>query len=43
MAQAQKPPLRIDAPDAKTSNPATFIFLHGFGDDADGWTSEQLF
>ncbi|RAL66726.1 hypothetical protein DID88_007509 [Monilinia fructigena] len=21
----------------KTSNPATFIFLHGYGDDADGW------
>ncbi|TVY80286.1 Acyl-protein thioesterase [Lachnellula suecica] len=39
MAQAQKPPQRIDAPDGQTSNPATFIFLHGLGDDADGWTN----
>jgi len=36
---AQKPPRRIDAPNAETSNPATFIFLHGFSDDADSWTN----
>jgi len=35
---AQKPSQRIDAPQ-QSSNPATFIFLHGFGDDADGWTN----
>ncbi|KAG0650544.1 Acyl-thioesterase 1 [Hyphodiscus hymeniophilus] len=34
----QKPPQRISAP-AQTSKPATFIFLHGLGDDADGWTN----
>ncbi|TVY94462.1 Acyl-protein thioesterase [Lachnellula willkommii] len=39
MAQRRAPLQRIDAPDAKASNPATFIFLHGFGDDADGWTN----
>ncbi|TVY43700.1 Acyl-protein thioesterase [Lachnellula occidentalis] len=43
MAQSQSraPLQRIDAPDAKASasNPATFIFLHGLGDDADGWTN----
>lgn len=39
---AQKPPRRIDAPDSTNSKPATFIFLHGFGDDSDGWISETL-
>lgn len=38
---AQKLPQRIEAP-TQSSNPATFIFLHGFGDDADGWTSKDL-
>lgn len=38
---AQKLPQRIDAPQ-QSSNPATFIFLHGLGDDADGWASEIL-
>lgn len=40
---AQKPPQRIDAinQDAK-KKPATMIFLHGLGDDADGWTSKML-
>jgi hypothetical protein len=42
LSMAQKPPQRIDAP-APGANPATFIFLHGFGDDADGWTSETSF
>jgi hypothetical protein len=39
----KKTPIRIDAPDSGTSNPATFIFLHGFGDDADGLISETSF
>jgi len=38
---SQKPPQRVEASDPG-SNPATFIFLHGFGDDADGWTSETF-
>ncbi|KAB8298950.1 hypothetical protein EYC80_001100 [Monilinia laxa] len=33
---AQKPPQRVES-FKETSNPATFIFLHGYGDDADGW------
>ncbi|KAE8444341.1 hypothetical protein EG329_000651 [Mollisiaceae sp. DMI_Dod_QoI] len=37
MAENQKPPQRIPAPNAGTSNPATIIFLHGYDDDADGW------
>lgn len=36
---SQRPPIRIDAVEP-ASNRATFIFLHGYGDDADGWTSE---
>ena len=36
---AQKLPYTVDAP-VQTSHLATFIFLHGFGDDADGWISE---
>jgi hypothetical protein len=39
----QKPPQRVEAPAAeKGKNEATFIFLHGYGDDADGWTSKLI-
>jgi len=36
---AQKPPIRIEALNATAANAATCIFLHGFGDDAEGWTN----
>jgi poly(3-hydroxybutyrate) depolymerase len=39
IVMAQKAPQRIEAPSATDTNAATFIFLHGYGDDADGWTS----
>ncbi len=40
----QKPPQRVEAPAAeKGKNEATFIFLHGYGDDADGWTSKLVY
>jgi hypothetical protein len=39
---AQKPPIRIEASSLGTSKPATFIFLHGYGDDAEGWISETF-
>jgi len=35
MASA-KPPYILDATDSSTGRPATFIFLHGYGDDAQG-------
>jgi hypothetical protein len=35
MSRAQKPPIRIDASTA--ANEAIFIFLHGFGDEANSW------
>nr|AUW31067.1 putative lysophospholipase II [Cladonia uncialis subsp. uncialis] len=31
-------PIIIPAPAPSTTRPATIIFLHGFGDDAHGWT-----
>jgi predicted esterase len=37
MPPAQKPPLRIEGPTSTSANAATIIFLHGYGDDADGW------
>ena len=37
---AQRPPQRFEALDREAENPATIIFLHGFGDDAEGWISE---
>lgn len=40
MAREQKPPLRVEAPNSATENPATFFFLHGYDDDADGFSSE---
>lgn len=43
MSQSQKAPQRIAAPSTENSSPATFIFLHGYGDDADGWISLSLF
>jgi pimeloyl-ACP methyl ester carboxylesterase len=39
MAPSQKPPQRIEAPSVGSSKPATIIFLHGYGDDADSWIS----
>lgn len=36
----QKPPQRIEALD-KSASKATFIFLHGYGDTADGFTSKR--
>lgn len=42
MAREQKPPQRVEAPDSGTANPATFFFLHGYDDDADGFSSELL-
>ncbi|KUJ13868.1 alpha/beta-hydrolase [Mollisia scopiformis] len=36
MPPKQKPPQRVEAPSSRTSNPATFFFLHGYDDDADG-------
>jgi predicted esterase len=40
MAQPRKDPICIAASQNDTENPATFIFLHGLGDDAEGWVSE---
>jgi predicted esterase len=43
----QKPPLRVDANVAVggggKKGAATFIFLHGYGDDAEGFISELLY
>ena len=33
---AQKPPFVLEAADENAARPATFIFLHGFGDEAEG-------
>ena len=38
MSKEEKPPVRIDARSATPDNAATFIFLHGLGDDGDSWT-----
>jgi len=38
MSRAQKPPIRIDA--STTANEAIFIFLYGFGDEADSWVGK---
>ncbi|KAH7333369.1 Alpha/Beta hydrolase protein [Rhexocercosporidium sp. MPI-PUGE-AT-0058] len=35
--KGQKAPQRVEAQNADAERPATFIFLHGFGDDADGF------
>jgi hypothetical protein len=32
----QKPPFILEAADKAAARPATFIFLHGFGDEAEG-------
>ena len=37
-AMSNAPPIIIPAPNPKAMQPATIIFLHGFGDDAHGWT-----
>ncbi|KAL2065741.1 hypothetical protein VTL71DRAFT_3411 [Oculimacula yallundae] len=37
MAPEQKAPQRVEAQNQEAKRPATFIFLHGFGDDADGF------
>ncbi|KAE9372423.1 acyl-protein thioesterase 1 [Stipitochalara longipes BDJ] len=37
MPPAQKPPQRVEALSIGNSKPATFIFLHGYGDEADSW------
>ncbi|KAN0110571.1 acyl-protein thioesterase 1 [Hyaloscypha variabilis] len=39
MPPAQKPPQRVDAPSVGSSKPATFIFLHGYGDEGESWLS----
>jgi len=39
MSPAQQPPQRIEALSTGSSKPATIIFLHGYGDDADGLMS----
>jgi hypothetical protein len=33
---AQKAPFVLEAADKNAGRPATFIFLHGFGDEAEG-------
>jgi predicted esterase len=33
---AQKPPYLLEAIDPQAGKPATLIFLHGYGDDAEG-------
>ena len=33
---AQKPPYILEAADKNAARPATFIFLHSFGDEAEG-------
>jgi hypothetical protein len=33
---AQKPPYVLDAASPDSGRPATFIFLHGYADDAEG-------
>jgi predicted esterase len=43
MSPAQKPPQRIEALSTNSSKPATIIFLHGYGDDADGLMSSSTF
>jgi len=35
----QQPPLRIEGPSSSAANAAVIIFLHGFGDTAEGWTN----
>ncbi len=35
----QEPPVRVEG-NGKDRNEATFIFLHGYGDTAEGWISE---
>ncbi|KAH6706241.1 Phospholipase/carboxylesterase/thioesterase [Leptodontidium sp. MPI-SDFR-AT-0119] len=35
--KGQKAPQRVEAQNTNAERPATFIFLHGFGDDADGF------
>ncbi len=42
MSPAQKPPQRIEALSTRSSKPATIIFLHGYGDDADGLMSSLI-
>ena len=37
-AMSNASPIIIPAPNPKATQPATIIFLHGFGDDAHGWT-----
>lgn len=36
MSTDDKPPYVLDAQDPSAGRPATFIFLHGYGDDAEG-------
>lgn len=36
----RRSPIRVDVPDAAAGNAGTFIFLHGYDDDGDGWTSK---
>jgi predicted esterase len=43
MPPPQKPPIRIEAPSATAENAATLIFLHGYGDDGEGWTKYVAF
>ena len=38
VTMSSAPPLIIGAPNSDAAPPATVIFLHGFGDDAHGWT-----
>lgn len=40
---AQRPPIRVEALKSDAANPATFIFLHGYGDDAEGFVSMYNF
>ncbi|CAL3968183.1 unnamed protein product [Diplocarpon coronariae] len=39
MGPQQKPPRSVEARNATTQNPATLIFGHGYGADADGFIS----
>jgi len=36
MAQEQKPTYIVEPEDVSSGRPATFIFLHGYGEDAEG-------
>ncbi len=42
MVPEQRPPIRVEAQKSDTTNPATFIFLHGYDDDGEGFVSKYI-